>query len=582
MDQVTYSESVMDCDSNKDESDPYLYTKRKEFTSEIFKIEIGNIPLHTGFAEVKKLLTRRLKLKPNKIKVLSAKRSQYAFVNFRCEEDRCEAIKLISSFKYKGHELKAKNANPVADPYIQKRKFHGEDLNETKKTKCNDDDDVPIDTRLKNAVIPLWNIPYDEQLVQKENDIKKFLSKLGYEIEKVNPGLRSRINSQRKSYNGSCCKFNGVKSSPVINGYRNKCEFTIGYGSDEGSERSRTIGFRLSSYSAGSMMVCQPDECLNLDSLMKTVVKHFQDYVRASDKAPFCQNTHDGYWRQLTVRTTTKNDVMAVVVMHPQTLTEEELDKEKEKLTEYFFEGPGKTCGLTSLYLQLFSKRKSGEDPPLYYLKGEKFIQEALHDLKFNISPDAFFQVNTPAAEVLYSSIGDLVKLSPDTTLLDVCCGTGTIGLCLSKKVGKVIGVELNESAIGDAKQNARINGIENADFICGKAEDTIYGVIKRAPTDDIVTIVDPPRAGLHSRVIKVIRANRLLKKLVYVSCNPNAAKNNFLELCRTTSNNYKGEPFVPVEATAVDLFPHTPHCELVVLFERANDDRKPEKQEQD
>ncbi|KAG1674637.1 tRNA (uracil-5-)-methyltransferase A [Nymphon striatum] len=516
--------------------------------------------------ELRKLLRQRLKLKPNKIKVLSAKQSMYAFVNFRSEEDRNEALTTLSGYSWRNHKLRAKKANPMADPYVQKKNLRSEAVPTELEL-----DDEPISTKLKNAVIPLWNIPYSEQIAQKEADMRKLLMKLGYEIEKVNPSFKKLFKSQREKNSGLCCQFLGLKPSPTTEGYRNKCEFTIGYQptNEKSDNKLPTIGFRLSRYSAGSMAVVEPDECFNIDEKMKIITKTFQNYIRQSDKIPFCAETHVGYWRQLTVRTTKTKDIMAIIVMHPQTMSEEELDEEKKEIVKYFTVGEAKDCGITSLFLQLFTKRISGEEPPLYHLSGEKFIREKLFDLTFHISPEAFFQVNTLGAEILYTSVEEMLDLNANITLLDICCGTGTIGLTLAKKVGKVIGVELNSSAVKDAKQNAEINGIENTDFVCGKAEDTIYGLIKRASSEEIVAIVDPPRAGLNSRVVKVIRSSKFINKVVYVACNAVAAKSNFLEFCRTTSNNYKGDPFYPTKAVCVDMFPHTPHCELVLLLER-------------
>ncbi|MEE6504363.1 hypothetical protein FKM82_005158 [Ascaphus truei] len=139
-------------------------------------------------------------------------------------------------------------------------------------------------------------------------------------------------------------------------------------------------------------------------------------------------------------------------------------------------------------------------------------------------------QVNTLAAEVLYSAIADWAQLNQDSTVLDVCCGTGTIGISLAKKVKKVVGIELCQEAVEDAKANAQIN---------------------------------------NSKVVIAIRRAEHLKRLIYVSCNPKAAMSNFIDLCRAPSNRVRGRAFRPIRAMAVDLFPQTPHCEMLILFER-------------
>lgn len=154
--------------------------------------------------------------------------------------------------------------------------------------------------------------------------------------------------------------------------------------------------------------------------------------------------------------------------------------------------------------------------------------------------------------------------------VLDICCGTGALGLCLAQSVKRVIGVEIIENAVKDAKANAELNGVTNAQFVCGKAEDIIVDVFKNMPRKTkIIGIMDPPRAGLHQSVLAAVRKSRRMDKLIYVSCNPSAAFVNFLDLCRPTSKRIKTAPFRLVKAVPVDLFPHTKHCELLLLFER-------------
>ncbi|KAI4456679.1 trna (uracil-5-)-methyltransferase [Holotrichia oblita] len=211
----------------------------------------------------------------------------------------------------------------------------------------------------------------------------------------------------------------------------------------------------------------------------------------------------------------------------------------------------------------------SGEDQVIQHLYGSTHIYEQILDLKFRISPEAFFQINTDAAEILYKSAIELACASESSTVVDICCGTGTIGLCFAKSCKQVLGLELIQQAVDDAKENAKINGIENSEFFAGKAEEILSSVCYKAKSDDVIGIVDPPRAGLHQKAITQLRKVRNLKKLVYISCNPNAALKNFVDLGRPMSKTMQEEPFVPIKAVAVDMFPYTKHCELVVYFER-------------
>lgn len=262
---------------------------------------------------------------------------------------------------------------------------------------------------------------------------------------------------------------------------------------------------------------------------------------------------------------------MAIAYFHPQKLSPEELAGLKDSLAQYFTEGPGKASGVTCLYFMQEGQRKTPgqEGLPLEHIAGDRYIHEDLLGLTFQISPHAFFQVNSPAAEVLYTVIQDWARLDSESTVLDVCCGTGTIGLALAQKVKRVVGIELCQEAVEDARVNAHNNELSNVEFHCGRAEDLVPALVSKMASQQLIAILDPPRAGLHSKVILAIRRAENLRRLLYVSCNPRAAMGNFVDLCRAPSNRVKGTPFRPVKAVAVDLFPQTPHCEMLILFER-------------
>jgi len=176
---------------------------------------------------------------------------------------------------------------------------------------------------------------------------------------------------------------------------------------------------------------------------------------------------------------------------------------------------------------------------------------------------------------VLYSTVRSLLEVSPNTCVLDVCCGTGTIGICVAEKCNQVLGIEMVSSAVEDAKKNASLNKIdsEKCDFFAGKAEDIIDSVIMKAKYENIVAIVDPPRGGLHQRVLQLIRKCRQIKTLIYVSCDPKAATKNFVDLARPPTNKgYKGSPFIPTKLIPVDLFPHCTQSELILVLQRQED----------
>lgn len=198
------------------------------------------------------------------------------------------------------------------------------------------------------------------------------------------------------------------------------------------------------------------------------------------------------------------------------------------------------------------------------YLNGENIygddtITDVLCGIKFKISPQSFFQINPVQTEILYSKALEFAGIKKNTTVMDIYCGIGTISLCAAKKAKRVIGVEIVERAILDAKENAEINGITNAEFYASSAEKIVPYLIKLGETPDTV-ILDPPRKGSDEKTLGAITQAKP-EKIVYVSCNPSTLARDARFLA---DNGYKIS-----HAEAVDLFPHTNHVESVVLMSR-------------
>ncbi|XP_069788676.1 tRNA (uracil-5-)-methyltransferase homolog A isoform X2 [Narcine bancroftii] len=548
-------------------ADVYRYIKDDLFTSEIYKIEIQNLPKFVSFSDLRKFLSRN-NLVPHKIKLFGKK--PFAFVTFKEEKDRDQAMEVLQGQVWKNRNLHVRLAKPKADPIAKKRKQGGieDDDHEPKLPVPVEVLDRSLSEQIADVVTPLWNIPYEEQLKKKEQNVLQVLGILTTEIGAHNRAFVPWVFQQKKMYGGTCCPLEGVMPSPVLTEYRNKCEFLIGVGANG---EDKTVGWRLGKYKGGSCAVVEAFDTVHIPAKTKEVVKAFQKYIRSSPYSVYSPETYEGHWKQLTVRISRTKQVMAIIYFNPQKLTKPEIAELQSELAKYFTEGDGKDCGVTSLYFAEEGQRKSPnlEDLPLDHVHGDKYLYEDLLGLHFRISPHAFFQVNTLAAEVLYSAVGDWANLNQDSTVLDVCCGTGTIGLSLAKNVKKIIGIEMCQEAIEDAKVNAKRNGLSNVEFLCGKAEDLFPTVINSITSQNLVAIVDPPRAGLHSRVVLAIRRAEHLKRLIYVACNARAAMNNFVDLCRASSHRVKGSPFRPVKALAVDLFPQTMYYELLILFER-------------
>ncbi|KAL1558554.1 zinc finger CCCH domain-containing protein 24 [Salvia divinorum] len=555
----------------------------------------------------------------------------------------------------------------------------------------------------RDAVTPLAHMSYSDQLEHKKNSLAQILKRLTRNARKACPNgisLPEWILKARE-IGGLPCKLEGIIESPLVNGYRNKCEFSVG----NSLQGKHTVGFLLGNFREGVTAVEEPVDCPNVSRIACKYAAVFQEFLQQSSLPIWNRLNNSGFWRQLTVREgrqpcqidadnaeSSISEVMLMVQVCTLGSDEGKVKEELHRLAQAFSAGStaeSPPLPLTTLVIQDHTgiSNAAPSDAPLRYIflhrggdcgleiaddVAEPRIHDHISNLRFSISPSAFFQVNTLAAERLYSLAGDWADLGPDTLLFDVCCGTGTIGLTLAHRVGMVVGIEMNASAVSDAERNAEANGIKNCRFVCGKAEDVIGSLMKeylslpekqdesRETSENnesevnsseeninsvdgvvgtehssvvnhvnghavngcskdeaklekdsisqsssnpiqqfknVVAIVDPPRVGLHPTVIKVLRTQSRLRRLVYISCNPESLVANAIELCtpspdkseKGNNKNNRGwrnmsaaglarhrsksmpesEPFKPVKAMAVDLFPHTPHCELVMLLER-------------
>ncbi|KAI8122098.1 hypothetical protein FF38_05728 [Lucilia cuprina] len=550
------------------------YLQRNEFTSEIYKIEVRNMG-YFGMGEFKKLIKNKLKLDMAKVK--SPLRKEFAFVCFRSQEDQEKAIQLLNGYKWKGKVLQATVAKASADPLQRKRKEDGQ--SEEKHGSDNKKQRTSAD-----ATCPLAHLSYEEQLKKKYYEMEELIKKFTHDLKKINRDAKPHLEN---------FKYEGALASPQINGYRNKNEFTVG----KNSNGEIVVGFRLGSYADGSVEVAEVESLPHIPKAAKWAAKTFQDFVKQSKFQPFNPEGNTGHFRQIMVRTSKlTNELMLVPGIYTSNLTEDELKQVKEELIAYYKnlsfkdeeEGVEKEYKCTSLYYQDVKHREVGQMvSPVEHLSGTTHIRDSIQDLEFRISPLAFFQINTASANVLYQNAIDLAAPKAHSTVLDICCGTGTIALAFAKHCKQVLGVEIIPDAIKDAEYNAEKNGITNCKFYAGNADDYIQSMVKEvvygtAPGEplDLVAVVDPPRAGLHQRSILAIRAASAIKRLVYISCNPHRAQRNWIELGRPESKQYKGEPFYPVTAVAVDMFPHTTHTEMIVLFERKSTEEKEKKNE--
>lgn len=203
-----------------------------------------------------------------------------------------------------------------------------------------------------------------------------------------------------------------------------------------------------------------------------------------------------------------------------------------------------------------------------YTLYGKSTISEVLRGLTFHISANSFFQTNSYQAEVLYKLIEDFADLKGDQSeiVLDLFCGTGTIGLTLARRVKHVYGYEVVEEAISDARRNAIINGIHNATFVRGDLNKIDDNFGKDFPRPDIV-ISDPNRPGMHLKLIKYLLKLKA-SRIIYISCNPATCSRDLDYLCHGLLEKNLTGCYRLKSVQPVDMFPHTPHIECICVLE--------------
>ena len=189
-------------------------------------------------------------------------------------------------------------------------------------------------------------------------------------------------------------------------------------------------------------------------------------------------------------------------------------------------------------------------------LYGDGYIYDKLGEYTFKISPMSFYQTNPIQTQILYNKAIEFANLTGNETVLDLYCGIGTIGIFASSKAKKVYGIEIVEDAIKDAKENARLNNIENIEFLCGDVEKTLEEVISRSGKPDVI-FVDPPRRGLDNTTIANILKTEPVR-IVYISCNPATMVRDLKML----EEKYEVKKIQPV-----DMFPYTSHVECVAVL---------------
>ena len=365
-----------------------------------------------------------------------------------------------------------------------------------------------------------WHMDYDEETRLKADRVMQALNRIGGETLEQIP----------------------ILAAPDCHNYRNKAQYPVA------SKKGRVFaGF----FRSGTHQVVENERCLILPEESDRVKKAVIDYVNHYRITAYDETTGKGLLRHIYVR---RGAVSGQILVCPV------VNGRKLPHTEDLIDRLKKIPGFHTLVLSVNTKAGNtilGDE--FINLYGPGYIEDTLCGLTFRLSPRSFYQVNHHQAQRLYEAAIAQAEITKEDLVLDLYCGVGTITLAMAKAAGKVIGVEVVEQAVQDAKENARRNGIENAEFFCGDAGKAALELEAKGIRPDVV-VVDPPRKGLNADTIEAL-AKMSPRRIVYVSCDPATLARDVALL--------KKKGYCLKNAQAADLFPRCAHVESIVCLIR-------------
>ena len=296
------------------------------------------------------------------------------------------------------------------------------------------------------------------------------------------------------------------------------------------------------------------EKCWLMDDLHNRIRNEIRDYATTNGLSFFDLREQKGLLRDVIIRNSATGEWMVIIQFH---YDETGGEKEALALLQHIADKFQEITAL--LYLDNQKCNDTIGDQEIIVFKGKDHIIETMEDLKFKVGPKSFYQTNTEQAYHLYSVAREFAGLTGNEMVYDLYTGTGTIANFVAKKARQVIGIEYVPEAIEDAKINSQLNGITNTLFYAGDMKDILNDEFIAEHGRPDVIITDPPRAGMHPDVVKTI-LRAAPKRIVYVSCNPATQARDLQDL----DAQYKVLAVQPV-----DMFPHTPHVENVVLLEQ-------------
>ena len=371
-----------------------------------------------------------------------------------------------------------------------------------------------------------WHMDYEEETRLKAERVKTCLNRLGGEALTEVP----------------------ILAAPDCRSYRNKAQYPVA------AKKGRAYaGF----FRAGTHDVVENQRCLILPEETDAVKDAVMDYVNQFRVSVYDETTHKGLLRHIYVRRGAVSGQILVCLV---------CNGEKLPKVDALLARLKRIPGFTTLVLSVNTKKGNAVlGDKFITLYGPGYIEDTLCGLNFRLSPRSFYQVNHHQAQRLYETAIEKAGITKNDTVLDLYCGVGTITLAMASAAGKVIGVEVIPQAVEDARDNAKRNRIENAEFFCGDAGQAALELEKNGVRPDVV-VVDPPRKGLNADTIEAL-SRMAPRRIVYVSCDPATLARDVALL--------KQRGYTLQSATATDLFPRCAHVETVVLLSKGEIDSK-------
>ena len=430
------------------------------------------------------------------------------------------------------------------------------------------------------------NLPYDEQLKFKQQQVFDQLTRIGkVELPEFRPILGSvRMQEYRNKLDFGCAnkrwltkeEIESLPPAPSRRGGDSAAESLASGGRVEGAKDVPAIGFHIT----GAFDKILPiEKCWLMDDIQNRIRNEIRDYAIRSGLSFFDLRAQVGLLRDVIFRNSKSGELMVIIQFHleasplppfpsgarlPVAFPEEGevrwLSEDGCKAKALLQHIADKFPEITSLlYLDNQKCNDTIGDQEILTFKGTDYIFELMEDLRFKVGPKSFYQTNTEQAYHLYSVVRELAALTGSELVYDLYTGTGTIANFVARQARQVIGIEYVPEAIEDAKVNSDINGIGNTLFYAGDMKDVLSDdfILEHGRPDVIIT--DPPRAGMHPDVVKTI-LRAAPQRIVYVSCNPATQARDLHDL----DADYR-----VVAVQPVDMFPHTPHVENVVLLVR-------------